>query len=67
MADRLRSNRDTKGPPGRESAGAMPRWVQVFGLIGGVLVVLFVILHLTGHGFGHHMHMPTPADAAPPP
>ena len=32
--------------------GATPRWVKVFGAIGIVLLVAFVILHLTGHGFG---------------
>lgn len=31
-----------------------PRWVKVFGVIAIVLVVLFVILHLAGGGFGHH-------------
>jgi hypothetical protein len=31
-----------------------PRWVKVFGIIFIVLVVLIVILHLTGRGFGGH-------------
>ena len=31
-----------------------PRWVKVFGIIALVLVLLFVILHLTGRGFGNH-------------
>jgi len=31
-----------------------PRWVYVFGIIAVVLVVLFVVLHLTGHGLGGH-------------
>jgi ABC-type transporter Mla subunit MlaD len=31
-----------------------PRWVYVFGIIALVLVVAFVILHLTGHGLGAH-------------
>lgn len=38
----------------RERKGATPRWVKVFGAIGIVLLVAFVILHLTGHGFGGH-------------
>ena len=33
-----------------------PRWVKVFGIIGIVMVLLVVLLHLTGHGFGSHMH-----------
>jgi hypothetical protein len=33
-----------------------PRWVKLFGIIGLVLVVAFAILHLTGNGFGRHMH-----------
>jgi len=33
-----------------------PRWVKVFGVIGLALVLLLVILHLTGNGFGHGMH-----------
>lgn len=36
---------------------AMPRWVKVFGAVGLVLVVLFIVLHVSGHGFGgHSMH-----------
>ena len=31
-----------------------PRWVRVFGIIAVVLALLFVVLHLTGHGFGSH-------------
>lgn len=38
----------------RERGGATPRWVKVFGAIGIVLLLAFVILHLTGHGFGGH-------------
>jgi hypothetical protein len=34
-----------------------PRWVKVFGIIALILVLLFVILHLAGGGFGHH-HLP---------
>lgn len=35
----------------------VPRWVRVFGAVGIVLIVLFIALHLSGHGFGgHSMH-----------
>ena len=40
--------------PGRGQPPSIPRWVKVFGIIAAVLVVGFVILHLTGHGFGNH-------------
>jgi hypothetical protein len=33
-----------------------PAWVKRFGLVAAVLVILFALLHLTGRGFGHHMH-----------
>jgi hypothetical protein len=38
--------------PGRGSPPNTPRWVKVFGIIVIILVLLFVILHLTGGGFG---------------
>jgi ABC-type transporter Mla subunit MlaD len=31
-----------------------PRWVKVFGIIAIVVVLLFVIMLLTGHGPGRH-------------
>jgi len=33
-----------------------PRWVKASGIITLLLILLFVILHLTGHGFGSHSH-----------
>lgn len=36
--------------------GGAPRWVKVLGGIGLVLVLLIVVMLLTGHGPGHHMH-----------
>lgn len=35
---------------------SMPRWVKVSGIIVIVLVLVFVILHLTGNSFGPAMH-----------
>lgn len=52
------SNSDTRVRPDRGSPPSTPRWVKVFGIIVLVLVLLFVILHLTGisnHGPGSHM------------
>ena len=43
---------DSNGDTGDETG--TPRWVYVFGLIAIVLVLLFVILHLTGGGLGGH-------------
>ena len=31
-----------------------PRWVKAFGIIAIVVVLLFVIMLLTGHGPGRH-------------
>ena len=36
-------------------SGAVPRWVKVFGVIAAALLLLFIALHMTGHGFGGHM------------
>ncbi len=47
--------------PGSKSDSAddrAPRWVKIFGIIAIVLVLLFVILHLTGHSPGGHGHSP---------
>ena len=54
------SNSSTRVRPDRGSTTGTPRWVKVFGIIFIVLVLLFVILELTGHGFGGHMQMSTP-------
>lgn len=41
------------GPPG------MPRWVKVGGIVIGILVLIFVVLHLAGrtpaHGANRHV------------
>ena len=34
-----------------------PRWVKVFGIAALIVTALFVVVHLTSNGFGHHMHM----------
>jgi len=45
---------DTSVGLGRGSTTSTPRWVYVLGIIVVVLVLLFVILHLTGGGLGGH-------------
>jgi hypothetical protein len=44
------SETHTKPDPG--APPSTPRWVKVFGVIFIVLVLVFVILHLTGNGLG---------------
>jgi len=41
-------------PPGPGDDTGTPRWVKVFGIIAIVLVLLFVIMHVTGGGLGGH-------------
>ena len=53
--DELSREDDLRRSTDETSAGA-PRWVKVFGIIGLLLLVTFAILHLTGNGFGRHMH-----------
>jgi hypothetical protein len=38
------------------SPPSTPRWVYVFGIVVIVLILLFIILHFAGGGFGRHMH-----------
>ncbi|HEX6269263.1 MAG TPA: hypothetical protein VFZ43_03430 [Anaerolineales bacterium] len=44
----------SKTPPDRGSPPGTPRWVKMFAIGFIVLVLLFVILHLIGLGFGDH-------------
>lgn len=48
------SNGDTGGGPDRRSTTGTPRWVKLFGVIALLLVLLFVILHLTGNSPAGH-------------
>jgi hypothetical protein len=45
---------DTQAGSDLESSAGTPLWVKVFGIIALVLILLFVILHLTGRGMGGH-------------
>ena len=31
-----------------------PRWVKVFGILIGLFIVVFAMLHLTGNSLGNH-------------
>jgi len=37
-----------------QSDESTPRWVWGFGIVALILVLGFVVLHLTGHGLGGH-------------
>jgi hypothetical protein len=47
-------NDDDAGDDTRDDT-SMPRWVKAFGIIFIVFVLVIVVLHLTGRGFGGHM------------
>ena len=40
--------------PDRRSPPSTPRWVKASALIVVILVVAFVVIHLSGGGFGRH-------------
>ena len=42
-------------PPRRGASTGAPRWVKLFGIATILLIVLFIFLHLTGHGM-QNMH-----------
>ena len=43
--------------PDRGSFTGTPRWVKLFGVVALVLVLAFVVTHLSGKGFGHGGHV----------
>lgn len=47
--------------PGRRAtpSPATPRWVKAFALIGGIILVAFAVLHLTGKISTMHGGQPT--------
>jgi len=40
----------------RARGPSTPRWVKVFGMVALFVVVLFVVMHFAGMGFGQHVH-----------
>ena len=57
MAERLPSGNsagDESGLPGGGVGPGTPRWVKVFAIVTSMLLVAFVVLHLTGHQLGGH-------------
>lgn len=57
MADSPSYPDTNRARPNRGPIAGLPRWVKVFLIVFILLVALFLILHLTGNGFGDHMHM----------
>ncbi len=47
----------TRRRANRNSPPRIPGWVKISAIVILVLVLLFVVLHLTGHDFGDHMHL----------
>ncbi len=47
---------DGVAAPAAEAITGTPRWVKVLGIIGALLVLLIIVMLLTGHGPGRHMH-----------
>jgi len=55
-------------PNSRDWRGAypgMPRWVKAVAAIGGLLALILVVIHLTGHGFSHHGAHSAPTEHTP--
>jgi hypothetical protein len=48
------SDEDTDAGRGDESPPATPRWVFAFGIIAIVLILAFLVSHLSGGGFRSH-------------
>jgi hypothetical protein len=52
-------------PAGSDQEAGMPRWVKVLAAIGIALVALIVVMLLTGHGPGEHLHHALPGRTQP--
>lgn len=51
------SREQSDGASDRESAPGTPRWVKIFAVVALVVVAVFIILLLTGHGPAQHGQM----------
>jgi len=49
---------DRHADPDREKAGGIPRGLWWVGLIGGVMIVLYLVMHLLSGGLGGHVPRP---------
>ena len=41
-------------PPASEGAPPTPRWVKAFGVVIVILVLAFIVMHLTGNSLANH-------------
>lgn len=47
---------EEREPPDElDGDAAAPRWVKAFGIVALLLLLAFVVAHLAGGGFGHHV------------
>lgn len=46
---------DREPPVTLDGDTGTPRWVKAFGVVALLLFLAFVVLHLAGGGFGHHI------------
>lgn len=44
-------------PPPQPKPSPTPTWVKGFAIVLALLAIGFILLHLTGHGMGAHMHV----------
>ena len=45
---------DREAPAGAGAPPPAPRWVKAFGVVIVILVLAFIVLHLTGNSLGNH-------------
>ena len=55
----------TQAGPDRRSTYRTPRWVKVFAVIAIILILVFIILHLTGNSTGVHGGHPSFSEMKP--
>jgi hypothetical protein len=53
---------DTGTRPDGEASTGLPRWLYLAGIVVAILILVFVVFHLTGGGLGNH----GPGRHAPP-
>ena len=51
MADPSGDSERDRAP---DADAGTPRWVIAFGVVGAILVIAFIVLHLTGNTFRGH-------------
>ena len=57
VMSRMNPEQSEGEPAPRPRIPSPPRWVKVFAAVAAILFLLFLVLHVTGHGFGAHaMH-----------